>query len=88
VFQILIFTVVCVIVVYACIAFRDDRPVIDPWNDTFKQCDQTHLGRGTIKLADNENPAKVSADKFEPAMTGSSLPLRVICFEQRTPACQ
>jgi hypothetical protein len=38
VFHILIFTAVCAIVGYACIAFRDDPYAIDPWDDSYDRC--------------------------------------------------
>ncbi len=37
--HILIFTLACIIVAYACIAFRDDPHVIDPWEGLFRQRD-------------------------------------------------
>jgi hypothetical protein len=50
-FHILIFTLVGVIVAYACIAFRDDPYGMDPWGDLLSQRNSRLEGRNRSNRA-------------------------------------
>ena len=84
VFHILIFTSVCVIVVYACIAFRDDPCAIVPW-DSYIERDQAIAMGDLFSLAVDENPPKPSARKLEPAVRKPSLPMPTILSHSGQP---
>lgn len=68
-FHILIFTLVGVIVVYACIAFRDDPYSMDPWGDLLSQRDAGMVGRnrpdrvGTMPLSQHSSGRSVRDDR-------------------------
>lgn len=83
-FHILIFTSVCVIVVYACIAFRDDPCAIDPW-EAYIERDQTIAMGDSFSLAVDENPPKPSARTHEPAVRKPSLPMPTMLSHRGQP---
>ena len=80
--HLLAFITVCAIVVYACIAFRDDYGAVDAWGGSFHQTGPTALTDEAVEFGDDDGFEERYTCSFESGFRRHSSSVQHSCAVQ------